>query len=59
MRELIDTERDYVNDIECVIKVTMLVLGWKAIEVLIGNESKTMLVFKSLDDWATQYLFPV
>ena len=41
MRELIDTERDYVNDIECVIKVARLMKGWKAIEVLIGNVSKT------------------
>ena len=30
-------------------------LGWKSIEELIHNESKTM-VFKSLDDLAPQYL---
>ena len=30
-------------------------LGWKTIEELIGNESKTM-VFKSLNDLAPQYL---
>ena len=30
-------------------------LGWKTVEELIGNESKTM-VFKSLNDLAPQYL---